>query len=65
MNSEERIEEDRDLIRRLRDVDNDDFIDVTEWEGKFIDSMLSPSLSFPLSISQRKKVEDILEKYDK
>lgn len=56
------MNEDAEIREVLIAIDDDDTVDVTDWEAKFIDSVAFKT--FPLSEKQREVAKKIIEKYD-
>lgn len=53
---------DSELIESLREIDNDDDIDVSRWEADFIDTVVYKQKT-PLSSKQREIARRIIEEY--
>ena len=51
---------DEEIINTLNDIDNDDDIEVTDWEGEFLESVLGLDT---LTKGQREKALEIIAAY--
>lgn len=56
--------DDNELREELRDIDESEDVDVSEWEAEFIESVVY-NYQGPLSDKQREKAEEIIERYTK
>lgn len=54
---------DAELRERLQAIDEDEDVDVSQWEGEFLDSVVY-KYHGPLSERQRECALQILEKYE-
>lgn len=57
------MNEDAEIREALVAIDDNESIDVTDWEAKFIDSVAFKT--FPLSEKQREVANKIIAKYEK
>ena len=54
---------DADIVSRLADIDEDDDIDVDEWEAEFLDSVKKMPKPRVLSPKQRAAALKMIERY--
>lgn len=58
--------EDRRLLARLKRLDDDDRVSVSDWEGDFLETMVRLHAACgSLTPKQRRVAERVLEKFDR